>query len=1135
MSSTDRQNRLLLAEDWQKIYQSFKYADFKSYDFENLRRTMINYIRQNYPEDFNDYIESSEYLALIDMIAFLGQNISYRVDLNARENFIELAERRESVLRMARLLSYNVTRNQAAKGLLKITSVSTSENMLDSNGVNLSGKTVKWNDNVNTNWYEQFIKVINASFNTINRFGTPTKLDIVGGVPTEKYKINVANNILPIFTFNSTVNGADLEFEVVSADISNGSVIEEPPLPGNTFGILYKDNGQGPGSTQSGFFLNFVQGSLQKGDFTVNLPTPNQTINVNVTNINNSDVWLYSLNENQLESDLWTKVEAVEGNNIIYNSINKGVRNIFSVLTRTDDRISLIFSDGTFGTLPKGTFRSYYRRSANRDYDILPADIKNVTLRVPYTSSRGRVETMIIVADLASPVYNANSTETTESIKTNAPSTYYTQNRLITGEDYNVGPLGVSQEIIKIKSINRTSSGINRYYDLTDATGKYSTTNLFANDGILYKEKLNNVEGFSFVTRTDIENTINNKVTSILANNNVRNFYLSEFTEQNYTELNLSWSQYAADSVSSSGFITDGDINFAVSSATEGPLRYLEPGALVKFSAPTGYYFDKDNKLLFGTKSVIGDKSEIWTKVVNVFKTGQEATADGLGGILFDNVIPTDALLTSVKIKFVRDIIDDVKSQMIDQIFAYRTFGLRYDLTDRQWKVILQEDLNILGDFSLGLAGDTTGQKLDASWIVLFETNGDTYTITYRSSRYIFESKNQTRFYFDNNKKIYDSKTGKIVRDKVSVLNVNRDLFSTGGLSPFTQDYDWAISSEYRDLNGYVDSKKVEVVFYDGDDDGIVDDPELFEKIVKQDSNDYIFLKKYVYSDSEFYQYTDEEILIGTPNVSVDKTWYDPSTDVFYQSNSTTRKLTELVGYKAYRGRDNIKFQYTHASDENARIDPSSSNIIDLYVLTKTYDTLYRQYLLGTIASQPLPQSSDSLYRDYGDAINQIKSISDEVIYHPVKYKVLFGSKADNQLKATFKIVKSKERVTNDNDIKSRVIEAINQYFALENWDFGETFYWSELSTYIMNSLSPDITSIVIVPSETSSYFGSLFEVNSESDELFISGATVSDVEIITANTAEKLKAQGSIITETTNSNAGIQSTSSNIIVGGGY
>ena len=66
MSSTDRLNKLLLAEDWRKVYQSFRNADFTSYDFDNLRRSMIGYLRQNYPEDFNDYLESSEYLALIE-------------------------------------------------------------------------------------------------------------------------------------------------------------------------------------------------------------------------------------------------------------------------------------------------------------------------------------------------------------------------------------------------------------------------------------------------------------------------------------------------------------------------------------------------------------------------------------------------------------------------------------------------------------------------------------------------------------------------------------------------------------------------------------------------------------------------------------------------------------------------------------------------------------------------------------------------------------------------------------------------------------------------------------------------------------------------------------------------------------
>jgi hypothetical protein len=116
-------SKLLVAEDWKKVYQSFRNADFKSYDFETLRRTMIQYLQENYPEDFNDFIESSEYVALIDLIAYLGQNLSFRVDLNARENFLETAQRRDSILRLAQLISYVPKRNTPASGFLKITAI----------------------------------------------------------------------------------------------------------------------------------------------------------------------------------------------------------------------------------------------------------------------------------------------------------------------------------------------------------------------------------------------------------------------------------------------------------------------------------------------------------------------------------------------------------------------------------------------------------------------------------------------------------------------------------------------------------------------------------------------------------------------------------------------------------------------------------------------------------------------------------------------------------------------------------------------------------------------------------------------------------------------------------------------------
>jgi len=201
MSATDRQSRLLVAEDWKRIYQSYRNADFQSYDFDNLRRTMINYVRQNYPEDFNDYIESSEYLALIDMIAFLGQNLSFRIDLNARENFLETAERRESILRLARMLSYNPKRNQAASGLLKIDTIKTTENVLDSNRLNLAGITVKWNDQTNSNYFEQFLKILNSALPLQNAIGNPLKTETIAGVVTQKYKFNGTSTSPAIYPF----------------------------------------------------------------------------------------------------------------------------------------------------------------------------------------------------------------------------------------------------------------------------------------------------------------------------------------------------------------------------------------------------------------------------------------------------------------------------------------------------------------------------------------------------------------------------------------------------------------------------------------------------------------------------------------------------------------------------------------------------------------------------------------------------------------------------------------------------------------------------------------------------------------------------------------------------------------------
>ena len=164
------------------------------------------------------------------------------------------------------------------------------------------------------------------------------------------------------------------------------------------------------------------------------------------------------------------------------------------------------------------------------------------------------------------------------------------------------------------------------------------------------------------------------------------------------------------------------------------------------------------------------------------------------------------------------------------------------------------------------------------------------------------------------------------------------------------------------------------------------------------------------------------------------------------------------------------------------------------------------------------------MFTNYGGDINKIKSLSDEIVYHPVKYRVLFGTRAETNLQAKFKVVKNPDIVLNDNDIKSRVISLINQYFALDNWDFGEKFYFSELSTYVMKQMAPDVVTFVIVPEQVNQSFWSLYEIKYELDEIFISGATVNDIEIIDAVTASKLNSSGDVMTNTSNTNVGITS-----------
>ena len=92
--------------------------------------------------------------------------------------------------------------------MLKIESVNTTENVRDSNNLNLVNQTVIWNDPSNPNWQEQFTKILNSALPVNANIGRPAKRDTVAGVPTEQYRLSSANTDVPVYAFNKTINGS---------------------------------------------------------------------------------------------------------------------------------------------------------------------------------------------------------------------------------------------------------------------------------------------------------------------------------------------------------------------------------------------------------------------------------------------------------------------------------------------------------------------------------------------------------------------------------------------------------------------------------------------------------------------------------------------------------------------------------------------------------------------------------------------------------------------------------------------------------------------------------------------------------------------------------------------------------------
>jgi hypothetical protein len=1095
------------AEGYEAAYEAFQNINFNAFDFYSIKQSMIEYIKLYFPENFNDYIESSEFIALIEVFAYLGEILAYRYDVNAHENIIDFAQRKQSVLRLAKYVSYKSSRNIPARGLVRIDSVSTSERIFDSFGTDLSNRLIRWNDPNNPNWKDQFLlvmnKVLEQDFGTVS----PNERKQVNDILFELYpmkNVPVAGNSL---RYQTSISGNNYPMELVSSKLTEFGPEEARPDNNANFNIIYGSDGLGDGSLTTGFFVYTKQGTLLKTTTTFDGILPNQTYNIPTNNINETDLWVNNIDPDtgdivddgsatEGRSGEWIEVDLANAQNIIFNTNPN--RNKYEVETLEDDRVRLVFGDGEFSDVPSGTFDIWYRTSVNEEIYIPRTGVVDKTSSINYVDDNGRTQTFNFTFSLISSLQNNSPSEDIEQIRRNAPAVYYTQDRMVNGRDYNTFPLQ-DPSILKLRTVNRTFAGQSNFEQTNDPSQTYSDVKVFGEDMALYFTQTQGIVT-SPITVTSSALIIN-YVQPLLS---TVDFFLKHLIDYPTIE-------YRREFTSSERNLIDSAFNSVL---------YPWPVGLEYIPNDIGSTPDYVWNPILNIDSSDSVQNDRWIILIDRAGDGSSYTITYRGKHLvaespstnFYNYNQSERVLTFDNLNSNRDELIILKANissnsrmLLDDNIILNVEGLETiksglpnaGLPNLNQLTVVTKDTNqdsipdnitlpqllniIIPDVQLQLESGSQEITLPQPYVTGFNdvrVRGNFGQVTWNQDGFDINQVDPVANTFTFEGNIISEVS---IGDTISIV-------SSGDIQEVLQNPSYTVSDVLFDGQFTVVSvieptvlPTTESTTFAMEVRGRVTDKIRVTGAGIADSNTItVTMDPYVYFSRDT---INEEFSIVETTPEVVSAWGNDSNETLY---------------KREFGRTNLNFLWLHRTDEFNLVNPSPTNINDMFVVTRAYYNQYSRWLTGEISQPPTPPTPYELRNSYATILDN-KMISDTVVMHSGDFKLIIGDKSRPELRAKIKVVRSANRTLTDNQVKIRIVNIVRDFFDVNKWEYGETFFYTELDTAIQVQMPSDISSTVLVPQHPNHSFGDLYQVFCKENEIFQVDIGVEDIEIVNA------------------------------------
>ena len=100
--------------------KSVKEVRYLNKDFTSFKNNLIEFTKNYFPNEYNDFNESSPGMMFIEMASYVGDVLSYYIDNQFKESLLAYAEEKKTIYNMAQALGYKPKLSTASSAGLEI-------------------------------------------------------------------------------------------------------------------------------------------------------------------------------------------------------------------------------------------------------------------------------------------------------------------------------------------------------------------------------------------------------------------------------------------------------------------------------------------------------------------------------------------------------------------------------------------------------------------------------------------------------------------------------------------------------------------------------------------------------------------------------------------------------------------------------------------------------------------------------------------------------------------------------------------------------------------------------------------------------------------------------------------------------